>query len=113
MRTIGLVEKLDFVTLGKILSRAVALPTILCGVAMLTVFFGLFLLLLSWADLSYVLPLLSVSYVVNVILARAVLHEIVPVTRWLGVLTICFGVYYMSSTWNGEIQQRDSAEATD
>ena len=41
--------------------------------------------LLSWADLSYVLPVTSIAYVLVALVGRFLLHEQVSPARWVGV----------------------------
>jgi uncharacterized membrane protein len=64
----------------------------LLGLALQTTFFVLFLTLLSRADLSYVLPVTSFSYIITAVLAMLMLKEEVSGRRWFGILLICFGV---------------------
>lgn len=59
-------------------------------------FFLLFLTLLSRADLSYVLPVTSFSYVITAGLAVFMLKEHVSINRWFGILLICSGVLLVS-----------------
>ena len=40
--------------------------------------------LLSWADLSYVLPVTSVGYVLVALAGRSLLHETDHCRRWAG-----------------------------
>jgi uncharacterized membrane protein len=67
-------------------------PWIVLGVLLLIGFFASYLSALSFADLTYVLPATSVSYILMVVLARFFLHEHVTIWRWLGVLLIVTGV---------------------
>ena len=48
--------------------------------------------LLSWADLSYVLPVTAFGYVLNAVLGRVFLGEQVTPARWAGTLLIMAGV---------------------
>jgi uncharacterized membrane protein len=52
--------------------------------------------LLSWADLSYVLPVTSVGYVLVAVIGRVFLHESISVTRWAGIVLIMAGVALVS-----------------
>ncbi len=54
--------------------------------------------LLSVADLSYVLPVTAVGYVLSTVLARVFLHETVSTERWLGTLLIFAGTALVSFT---------------
>ena len=71
-------------------------PVIAIGVLFLLVFFACYMTALSWADLTYVLPATSVSYVVLTLIAKFVLHENVSLTRWLGILLISAGVGFVT-----------------
>jgi drug/metabolite transporter (DMT)-like permease len=62
------------------------------GILFLLAFFACYMTALSWADLTYVLPTTSISYIMLTLVARFVLHEQVSLTRWLGVLLISVGV---------------------
>jgi uncharacterized membrane protein len=54
--------------------------------------------LLSIADLSYVLPVTAVGYVIAVFLGKVFLHETVSNQRWLGALLIFGGAALVGST---------------
>jgi drug/metabolite transporter (DMT)-like permease len=73
-------------------ARAVLNAPVLLGVLLMMAYFGLYMLALKWADLSFVLPLTAVSYLLGAALARFYLHEHVTPTRWLGALIITAGV---------------------
>ena len=55
-------------------------------------------LLLSWADLSYVLPMTSFGYALAALAGRLLLDELVSPARWLGVFFITLGVLLVSLT---------------
>jgi drug/metabolite transporter (DMT)-like permease len=67
-------------------------PYVTVGVVFLAIFFFLYLAALSWADLSFVLPLTAVSYIFAALLARFVLREEVSVFRWIGTVVIMIGI---------------------
>jgi uncharacterized membrane protein len=54
--------------------------------------------LLSVADLSFVLPVTAVGYVVSTMLGRFVLQEPVSVERWIGTGLIFVGTALVSFT---------------
>lgn len=62
------------------------------GTLLMMLYFGLYMAALKQADLSFVLPLTALSYLLGAILARLYLHEHVSPTRWLGALVITVGV---------------------
>jgi uncharacterized membrane protein len=73
-------------------------PTIWLGTLLLILFFILFAASLSWADLSFVIPVISFGYIVNVALAHQFLDEPVSSMRWLGTGFIFLGVILVSQT---------------
>ena len=75
-----------------LLPRAVESPTVWLGTVLLMVSFILFASSLSWADLSFVIPAVSMEVALNVVLASYFLHEVISLTRWAGVLFISVGV---------------------
>jgi len=75
-----------------LLPRAIESPALWIGTVLLIVSFILFASSLSWADLSFVIPAVSMEVAVNVILANYFLHEVISLTRWAGVLFISLGV---------------------
>lgn len=71
-------------------------PTIALGILLLLGFFACYMTALSWADLTYVLPATSVSFILLTLFAKFFLHEAVSVTRWLGVLLISIAVGFVT-----------------
>lgn len=67
-------------------------PLVLGGVALSAAFFGLYLLTLSWADISFVMPLTALSYFFVAVMAKGILNEPVSLTRWIGTVLIVVGV---------------------
>src|SRR6266852_1894955 len=63
---------------------AVLNPWIAFGVLLLLIFFASYLAALSWADLSYIMPATAFGTVLTALLARLMLHEQIPLTRWIG-----------------------------
>jgi drug/metabolite transporter (DMT)-like permease len=81
-----------------LLSRILASGAIWMGIASLVTFFAAYMLVLSWADYSYVQPASSVAYAMVALLAHFMLREAVPPLRWIGVLFICLGVLVVGYT---------------
>lgn len=73
-------------------------PWVAAGVALLILWLLSRMTLLSWADLSYVLPMTSVGYVLTAVVGWAVLGEHISATRWAGTLLIMSGSALVSST---------------
>ena len=82
--------------MGGMVSRVVRSPWVLLGVALQATFFSLYLTLLSRADVSLVLPMTAVDYIVVALLAQHVLGEPVTAVRWAGIGLIITGVFLVS-----------------
>ena len=73
-------------------------PLVAIGVALLIVWTLTHMALLSWADLSYVMPVTALGYVVTAFAARIFLGESVSVARWTGILLVTAGVTLVGRT---------------
>jgi drug/metabolite transporter (DMT)-like permease len=73
-------------------------PYIWLGISCLIGFFVVHMLLLTWADYSYVQPATSLSYASITILSYFILGEVISPLRLLGVLVICSGVFIVGLT---------------
>jgi drug/metabolite transporter (DMT)-like permease len=96
MKTVGDLTEAPTGRLTGMVARAVSNPWLLLGVALQASFFFLYLTLLSHADVSQVLPMTAMDYVVVTLLAPLVLAEAVTPGRWLGVALIGVGVFLVS-----------------
>ena len=84
--------------LGGIVGSVLTSPYIWLGIASLMGFMIVHMLLLTWADYSYVQPATSLSYATVALLSRFLLGEVVTPLRWLGIAVICFGVFIVGRT---------------
>ena len=73
-------------------------PWVAVGVGLLILWLISQMTLLSWADLSYVLPVTSVGYVLTAFLGRLFLHESISSWRWGGIMLITAGVAVVART---------------
>lgn len=71
---------------------------VLLGVTCLMAFFVIYMLVLSWADYSYVQPASAMAYAMVALLAHFLLGEVVTPVRWAGVLIIGLGVLVVGHT---------------
>jgi drug/metabolite transporter (DMT)-like permease len=67
-------------------------PYVLTGVVFASGFFFLYLTALSWADLSYAMPITALSFIFAAVFAQVFLGEQVSWHRWVGSLLIVAGV---------------------
>jgi drug/metabolite transporter (DMT)-like permease len=78
--------------------EALARPVVIIGVLGLIANYVFELSLLSWADLTYAMPLTSISYIVITLIGVLGLHEHVSAVHWLGVILILLGVAAVART---------------
>jgi len=71
--------------------RAILSPWVMLGISLLVLWLLTRMALLSWADLSYVLPITSLGYVANALMGRFFLSEQITPQRWAGTLLIVGG----------------------
>ncbi len=94
MRQVG--QLLTFSPLAYL--RAVFNPWVALGISLLVLWLFSHMTLLSWADLSYVLPVTSIGYVLSALAGKLFLHEAITVWRWTGILLIVAGVVLVART---------------
>jgi drug/metabolite transporter (DMT)-like permease len=73
-------------------------PWVALGVLLLILWMLSRMALLSWADLSYVLPITSIGYVLVALAGKILLHEEISGKRWAGILLIVAGVALVSGS---------------
>jgi uncharacterized membrane protein len=70
---------------------AILTPWVMLGITLLILWLLSRMALLSWADLSYVLPVTSLGYVASALIGRFFLNEYISPHRWAGTLLIVAG----------------------
>jgi drug/metabolite transporter (DMT)-like permease len=98
MKTVGDLTEAPASMLGAMTARALSSPWLLLGVALQATFFVMYLTLLSRANVSQVLPLTAIDYIVVALLARLLLAEPVTPARWAGIALIAAGAALVSRT---------------
>jgi drug/metabolite transporter (DMT)-like permease len=78
------------------LAYALKSPFVWAGIVLLIVFFACFLSAVSWADLSLVLPVTALGYILNVFSGNYFLDEPVSQAHWFGSVLIVLGVFLVS-----------------
>jgi drug/metabolite transporter (DMT)-like permease len=71
-------------------------PWVTLGVVLLVLWQMSRMALLSWTDLSYVLPVTSIGYVLVALIGKVLLNESITGRRWAGILFIMAGVALVS-----------------
>ncbi len=98
MKSIGSARNWEPRQLLHILILILASGYIWLGIACLLAFFVAYMLVLTWADYSYVQPASAFSYAVVAILGLFLLGEKVNLLRWFGIAVICVGVFIVGHT---------------
>ena len=98
MKTVGDLTEAPSERLGGMVARALSNRWLLLGVVLQATFFAMYLTLLSRAEVSQVLPMTAVDYIVVALLAYALLGEAVTPARWMGILLIVAGVFMVART---------------
>jgi len=98
MRAVGPPQAWQLASVAEFLSRAILSPFVWLGFVSLLLFFLSYMLVLTWADFSYVLPASAASYAVVPLLGHFFLGEAVSPLRWTGVALIALGVGLVGQT---------------
>ena len=104
MKQIGAVRVGSAMDLVRLFARIFSNGWIWMGIASLLLFLGCFMVVLSWADYSYVSPASASVYIVVPLVGHFLLGEKVPPLHWVGIMIICVGVGLVrhtapSTTW--------------
>jgi uncharacterized membrane protein len=73
-------------------------PWVFCGIVLLAGWVLSRMALLSWADLSYVIPVTSIGFVLNAVMGAVFLNEHITPLRWLGTFCIVGGTVVVGLT---------------
>ena len=92
MRTIGEVHDFRPKSLLSFVLRALRMPWMWIGIALMSLGFFSLLAILSFQDVSFVVPVSALSYAAGAFGARAFLGERVNRNRWFGIAVVCIGV---------------------
>ena len=98
MKSLGSTSVTSFSDLTGIIGHVFASEYVWLGIASLLTFFVANLLVLSWADYSFVQPASSMAYGVVALFSVFLLGEEVSPLRWIGIAIICAGVFIVGRT---------------
>ncbi|MEW8955505.1 EamA family transporter [Clostridium sp.] len=71
-------------------------PYIFSGIVLYGIATIIWFYILSKGDLSLVYPLQSLCYVLAIFVAMFIFKESIPVTRWIGVIFIVIGAFFVA-----------------
>jgi drug/metabolite transporter (DMT)-like permease len=92
MQQVGSLETWSPVLVAVYFWHALTNWYVIFGTILNAVFYFLFLAALSWTDVTVVLPITAIEYVIAAALAVAILHESVSPVRWGGIALVVAGV---------------------
>jgi drug/metabolite transporter (DMT)-like permease len=92
MRSIGEVADFRLKSLFGAAWRALNVSWMWIGLGLMTLAFFALLAVLAIENVSFVVPVTALSYVVGALGGRVFLRERVTRSRWAGVLLVCVGV---------------------
>jgi drug/metabolite transporter (DMT)-like permease len=119
MRRTGQVDLTKLSQWVDLILSVVRNPYVFIGVVLLAIFFFLYLAALSWADLSFIMPLTAMSYFFAALMAKFFLKEDVSWVRWAGTIIIIIGItlisldYRQKSPDNYAVKYRDSGNSSE
>jgi len=98
MKELGDLSAMNLRGIIEVALRALTSWKIILGTAMLSLFFFLWLAVLSWEDLTVALPMQALNYVLVAILAKYILNEQISLLRWAGIFLVCVGVIMITKS---------------
>jgi len=98
MRVVGPPAGWSIAAVIEFLKHAALSATVWVAFTCLLLFFLSYMLVLTWADFSFVLPASAAAYAVVPLLGHFFLGEAVSPVRWAGVLMLTLGVGLVGNT---------------
>jgi multidrug transporter EmrE-like cation transporter len=92
MNHIGEIGASEVRAVGDTVTRAAREPRLWAGLALFGISSLFWMVVLSRVPLSVAYPFVGISYILIVLLSRFILHEQVPILRWIGVLVVATGI---------------------
>ncbi len=92
MKQVGEVHLFTPHEILRVLGRALRIGWMWLGLALMTLGFFSLLALLSFENVSFVVPATALSYFAGALGGKFLLGEVITSKRWVGVLLVCLGV---------------------
>ena len=102
MQAVGPLQEYHLAALAQFFFAAATNPWVVLGIVLELVYFLLWLAILSWADVSWALPMNALEYVFVGFLSMWMLGESVDAYRWAGIAMITLGVLFLARSWKNE-----------
>ena len=98
MKDVGEIKDLSILVLPHLFIQVFGNGWIWLGIGSLLLNLACFLLVLTWADYSFVSPVSGLGYGFVTFLGYTLLGEAVTGVRWAGIAFICLGVTFIGHT---------------
>lgn len=92
LQQVGPLESWEPLALASFLGRGMTNLSVVGGTILNAVFYVLFLVVLSWSEVTVALPLTALEYLFAAVLSVVILKEAVPGLRWAGIILVIGGV---------------------
>jgi drug/metabolite transporter (DMT)-like permease len=92
MKSFGEVYDFHPRSIMRFVLRSLRLPWMWLGIALMSMGFFSLLAILSFQEVSFVLPVSALSYAAGAFGAKAFLGERINRNRWIGIAVVCVGV---------------------
>jgi drug/metabolite transporter (DMT)-like permease len=92
MKVVGEVKNFRPMAIARVFARALRVPWMWAGIALMATAFFSLLTVLTTQNVSLVVPVTALNYGAGALGGRYILGETVSLRRWVGVLVVCFGV---------------------
>lgn len=92
MKVIGEVRTFYPHHILRVIGRALRVGWMWLGLSLMGLAFFTLLMLLSWENVSFVVPVTALSYVIGALGGKFMLGEEIEPRRWAGVILVCLGV---------------------
>jgi drug/metabolite transporter (DMT)-like permease len=92
MKSIGEVHDFSPRSILSFVLQSLRLPWMWLGIALMSVGFFSLLAILSFQEVSFVVPVTALSYAAGAFGAKAFLGERISANRWMGIAVVCLGV---------------------
>ncbi len=92
MKVVGEVKDFRPAAIVRVFARAVRVPWMWAGIALMATAFFSLLTVLTTQNVSLVVPVTALNYGAGALGGRLILGEKVSARRWVGVMVVCVGV---------------------
>ncbi len=101
LQQVGPLESGEPMALASFLGRAMSNVSVVGGTILNAAFYLIFLVVLSWSEVTVALPLTALEYLFAAILSVMILKEAVPGLRWAGIILVIGGVVLIGLSERG------------